>query len=65
MNLKKSKTYNPPAINRNRIIEIVFTAKHDANENTNAPVAATRNTFFRPQVSAKKPQKCDVNTIPK
>lgn len=58
-------TYNAPARNRNRTIEIVFTEKHDANEKTNAPIAATRNTFFLPQVSAKKPQKCDVNTIPK
>lgn len=31
----------------------------------NAPVAAKRNTFFRPHVSAKNPHKCDENTIPK
>lgn len=44
---------------------IVFIAKADANENINPPIAATRRTFFLPQVSARNPQICDENTIPR
>lgn len=61
----KLATYNAPARNRNKMMEIVFIAKADENEKMNAPNAATRKTFRRPQVSAKNPQRCDVKTIPK
>lgn len=43
-------------MNRKTIMESVLIAKHDKNEKINPPKAATRKTFFRPQVSAKNPQ---------
>lgn len=58
-------TYNAPARKRRMIIEIVFTAKADENEKMNAPVAAKRRTFCLPQVSARKPHKWLVNTMPR
>lgn len=62
--MKNIDTYNAPAKKRSKIIEDVFVANVDKNEKQKPPIAATRITFFLPQVSAKKPQKCDVNTIP-
>lgn len=44
---------------------MVFTANADENDTTNAQAAASRNTFFRPHVSAKNPHKCDEDTMPK
>lgn len=58
-------TYNAPEVNRKRIMEMKFVAKADRKENINAPIAAVCKTLCRPHVSAKNPQKCDVNTIPK
>lgn len=46
--MSQKSTYNAPAMKRRKIIEIVFIAKADMNEKINPPVAATRNTFFRP-----------------
>lgn len=43
----------------------VFVAKADRREKKKPPKAAIDNTFCLPQVSAKKPQKYDVETIPR
>lgn len=58
-------TNKKPAANRSIIIITVFMENTDRNEKMHPPVAATRNTFLLPQVSAKKPHKCEENTIPR
>lgn len=58
-------THNAPARNRSTIIDIVLMANADENEKMKLPIAATRNTFCRPHVSAKKPNRWEVHTMPK
>lgn len=58
-------TYKLPAIKRSRIRTVVFVAIPEKSENTKPPDVATNSTFCLPQVSAKKPQICDVHTTPK
>lgn len=58
-------TYEAPDKNRSIIRTYLFAANADENEKMNAIAADKRKTFFRPHVSAKKPHKCDENTIPK
>lgn len=54
-----------PTKNRKRIMSVTFIANADSRALTSAQTAVRRIVFFRPHVSAKNPQKCDVITMPR
>lgn len=54
-----------PAKNRNATSAWKFGANADKNEKKNPHNAEIDRTFCRPHVSAKKPQKYEVDTIPR
>lgn len=58
-------TYKMPTKNRNKIITVAFIANADNIAQISAPIAVNRMVFFRPHVSAKKPQKCELITMPR
>lgn len=58
-------TYDAPAKNRKAIRTVVFVANADTSEKANPQRAPRETTFFRPHVSAKNPQKYDVETMPR
>lgn len=57
--------YNMPTKNRKKINRIALIVNADKRALISAHVAVNRMTFLRPQVSAKKPQKCELTTIPR
>lgn len=60
-----NNTYNMPTKNRRKIKIVALIVSADKLALISANVAHKRITFFRPHVSAKKPQKCELTTIPK
>lgn len=54
-----------PTENRNKIISVAFIANADRRALINAQIADNRIVLFRPHVSAKKPQKCELITMPR
>lgn len=62
---KYKNSYKAPAQKRQKIKITVLVANPEMKENKNPPNEAAQITFWRPQVSAKNPQKCEVHTMPK
>lgn len=58
-------THNSPVMNRSTNIMYVFIENADRNEQTNSSMSDIRITFWRPHVSAMKPQKCEPITMPR
>lgn len=58
-------THSDPAKKRSTIRIVVFVENADMNENVNPQSADRDRTFCLPHVSAKNPQKYDVETIPR
>lgn len=54
-----------PTKKRKNTITEALIVNADKKALTSAHVAVKRITFFRPQVSAKNPQKCELTTIPR
>lgn len=54
-----------PTKNRNKIISVAFVANADRNALITAQIAVNRIVLFRPHVSARKPQKCELITMPR
>lgn len=58
-------THNNPTRNRSANIMYVFIENADRNEQTKPSISDVRITFWRPHVSAMKPQKCELTTMPR
>lgn len=58
-------THHAPAKNRNAMRTKVCVERLEMNEQENPQRAAVQSTFCLPQTSIRKPQKYDVDTIPR